>query len=132
MGFFKANSTSGEALYKLLCNAMKEFNLDMANIVAEYFDGASNMNGEYKGVATRAQTWKVFTGNHRVFVVYRTGATRNLGKTYKMSDFNRGNFLELLHLRCKDVRWLADMLQSQLGEHRQWTSTTIQNELLHT
>ena len=47
------------------------------------------------------------------------------------SDFNRGNFLELLSLRCKDIPWLADMLNAQLGAHRQWTSPDVQNELLH-
>ena len=46
------------------------------------------------------------------------------------SDFNRGNFLELLHLRCKDNPWLSKMLQSKLGEHTQWTSPGIQDELL--
>ena len=53
VGFFGTNSTSGEDLYNLLCEAMKQFDLDMKNIVAECFDGASNMCGEYKGVATR-------------------------------------------------------------------------------
>ena len=32
---------------------MKELNLDMSKIVAECFDGASNMKGENKGLATR-------------------------------------------------------------------------------
>ena len=32
---------------------MKDLNLDMSKIVAECFDGASNMKGENKGVATR-------------------------------------------------------------------------------
>ena len=26
------------------------------------------------------------------------------------SDVNRGNFLELIHLRCKDIAWLKDNL----------------------
>ena len=44
-----------------------------------------------------------------------------------MSDNNPGNFLELLHSRCKDNPWLAE---SMLGDHKQWTSSGIQNELL--
>ena len=28
------------------------------------------------------------------------------------SDVNRGNFLELIHLRCKDIAWLKDKLDS--------------------
>ena len=46
------------------------------------------------------------------------------------SDVNRGNFLELIHLRCKDISWLKDKLESQLQKHTQWTSPVIQNELL--
>ena len=38
------------------------------------------------------------------------------------SDINRGNFLELLHMRCKDIPWLQDKLNSQLKHHQQWTS----------
>lgn len=46
------------------------------------------------------------------------------------SDINRGNFLELVHLRCKDIPWLKDKLNNQLQKHAQWTSPVIQNELL--
>ena len=46
------------------------------------------------------------------------------------SDENRGNFLELLHLRCKDLPWLAVKLKFQRKQHKQWTSWDIQNELL--
>ena len=35
------------------------------------------------------------------------------------SDVNRGNFLELIHLQCKDIAWLKDKLDSQLQEHAQ-------------
>ena len=48
----------------------------------------------------------------------------------KVADFNRGNFLELLHLRCRDIPWLSEMLKSRLASHTQWTSSSIQNELL--
>ena len=46
------------------------------------------------------------------------------------SDVNRGNFLELLHLRSKDFDWLAAELENNLKSHRQWTSPQIQNELI--
>ena len=49
---------------------------------------------------------------------------------WEVSDINRGNFLELLHLRCKDLPWLKQKLQSQLEAHVQWTSPKIQNELI--
>ena len=38
------------------------------------------------------------------------------------SDVNGGNFLELIHLRCKDITWLNDKFDSQLMQHAQWTS----------
>jgi lipoprotein NlpI len=47
------------------------------------------------------------------------------------SDTNRGNFLELLNLRCKDISWLKTKLDQQLSKHAQWTSPMIQNEILH-
>ncbi|CAH3162717.1 unnamed protein product [Pocillopora meandrina] len=49
---------------------------------------------------------------------------------WEVSDINRRNFLELLHLRCKDLPWLQSKLQVQLQLHAQWTSPSIQNELL--
>ena len=45
-------------------------------------------------------------------------------------DVNRGNFLELISLRCKDIPWLKSKLELQLQKHAQWTSSAIQNELL--
>jgi hypothetical protein len=47
-----------------------------------------------------------------------------------MSDKNRGNLLELLNPRCNDIPWLEDKLKSQLKLHAQWTSPSIQNEIL--
>ena len=47
------------------------------------------------------------------------------------SDVNRGNLLELLHLRCDDIPWLGERLERQLKSHVQWTSPSIQNEILN-
>ncbi|XP_046858818.1 sucrase-isomaltase, intestinal-like [Xenia sp. Carnegie-2017] len=52
------------------------------------------------------------------------------GDIWEISDINRGNFLELLCIRCNDLPWLKSKLQSQLQTHAQWTSPAIQNELL--
>ena len=30
-----------------------------------------------------------------------------------ISDINRGTFLEIIHLRCKDIAWLNDKLDSR-------------------
>ena len=57
--------------------------------------------------------------------------TKKIEKKLKEpSNVNRGNFLELLHLRTKDIPWLASKLGDQLKFHSQWTSPMIQNELL--
>ena len=34
-------------------------------------------------------------------------------------DTNSGNFLKLLHMRCKDIPWLQDELNSQLKHNQQ-------------
>ena len=47
-----------------------------------------------------------------------------------MFDVNRGNLLELLHLRRDDIPWLEAKLQSRLKLQAQWTSASIQNEIL--
>lgn len=52
----------------------------------------------------------------------------NIGQ---QSDVNRGNLIELLHLRCRDIPWLAERLTSQLAAHHQWLSPEIQNEILN-
>lgn len=46
------------------------------------------------------------------------------------SDTNRGNFLELLHMRCKDIPWLAHKIKEKSKQHIQWISLEIQNELI--
>ncbi|KAJ8036412.1 Zinc finger MYM-type protein 1 [Holothuria leucospilota] len=46
------------------------------------------------------------------------------------SDVNRGNFLELLSLRCRDIPWLKSSVEKQSDIHRSWISPAIQNALL--
>ena len=46
------------------------------------------------------------------------------------SDTNRGNFLEVLHLRSRGIPWLSFKLNQQRQIHAQWLSPEIQNELL--
>ena len=58
------------------------------------------------------------------------GHEENRNDIWKVSDINRGNFLELLCIRCNDLPWLRSKLQSQHQLHAQWTSPVIQNELL--
>ena len=58
------------------------------------------------------------------------GHEENRNDIWEVSDINRGNFLELLCIRCNDLPWLRSKLQSQLQLHAQWTSPVIQNELL--
>ncbi|CAF3454693.1 unnamed protein product, partial [Rotaria socialis] len=53
MGFARTTEMTGEALFNLLLEWLKKLNLDVKNIVAQSYDGASPMQGEYKGVAAR-------------------------------------------------------------------------------
>ena len=46
-------STEGEVLYELAKTAINKLDLRLENIIAECFDGAANMSGIRKGLATR-------------------------------------------------------------------------------
>ena len=59
--------------------------------------------------------------------IAQRGVDENRQNLLQLSDTNRGNFLQLLHLRSKDIPWLAKRLQNQTP---QWVSPKIQNELL--
>ena len=69
----------------------------------------------------------VFTAQQNIA---QRGVDENRHNLPQPSDTNRGNFLELLHLRSRDIPWLAGKLQTQSEAHRQWLSLAIQNELL--
>ena len=58
------------------------------------------------------------------------GHEENLSSICEVSNITKGNFLELLHLRSRDLPWLKTKLKNQLENHAQWTSPDIQNELL--
>jgi len=53
VGFERAGSTTGESLFNLLIQWLKQLDLDINNIVGQGFDGASSMRGAYKGVSSR-------------------------------------------------------------------------------
>ena len=69
-----------------------------------------------------------------MFTAQQNIAQRNLEECrqniHEISNVNRGNFIELLNLRCRDLPWLQNMLSERLKKKTQWTSPTIQNELL--
>ena len=52
-GIFATESTEGEVLYELVKKAVTSLNLQLRDIVGECFDGAANMSGCNKGVASR-------------------------------------------------------------------------------
>ena len=56
-GFYKTNSTEGEVLYELVKAAVSKLELCLGNIIAECFDGAANMSGAHKGLATRMKEY---------------------------------------------------------------------------
>ena len=62
--------------------------------------------------------------------IAQRGHAETRGELDQVSDINRGNFLELLHMRSRDISGFSDKLQSQAKIHAQWTSPDIQNELI--
>ena len=55
VGFNKVAKTDGESLCEALKEIISKFGLESANCVGYCFDGAANMSGKNKGVATRLQ-----------------------------------------------------------------------------
>lgn len=53
VGFYETASTDGESLYTLMKDVFKDLQLNLAEVVGECFDGASNMTGKNKGLAAR-------------------------------------------------------------------------------
>ena len=53
VGFIKTDQTDGETLFNLITDEMLNLGLDLSGVVGLGFDGASNMSGVNKGVATR-------------------------------------------------------------------------------
>ena len=47
--------TDGETLYLLIQSIFCKFGLDIKDLVAQCYDGAANMCGGYKGVASRVR-----------------------------------------------------------------------------
>ena len=50
LGFFDTENMKAKVLYELV---KKVFNLTLSDIIAECFDGAADMRGVHKGLATR-------------------------------------------------------------------------------
>ena len=55
IGFFSTASTEGEVFFELVKRVITERGLKLEDIVAECFDGASNMSGVQKGVAAQVK-----------------------------------------------------------------------------
>ena len=53
VGFVNVESTTGEALYDQINMALLSLNIHLEDCVAQGYDGASNMRGKNKGLATR-------------------------------------------------------------------------------
>ena len=53
LGFIKTDKTDGETFFGLISNSINDLGLDLSTVVGLGFDGASNMNGVNRGVATR-------------------------------------------------------------------------------
>jgi hypothetical protein len=53
VGFYRAEKTNGKTLATLIKITFLSLDLDIKNLRGQYYDGASNMRGRYKGVAAR-------------------------------------------------------------------------------
>lgn len=53
LGFLETPSTTGEALTQLLIQELSRLGLPIEKLRAQAYDGASNMSGQYQGVAAR-------------------------------------------------------------------------------
>lgn len=52
----KVESSSGQALFDLLKTTLNSMNIDLENCIADAFDGAANMNGQYQGVQAKLKS----------------------------------------------------------------------------
>lgn len=50
-------SSSGQGLFDLLKLTLDSMNIGLHNCVADAFDGAANMNGQYKGVQAKLKEY---------------------------------------------------------------------------
>ena len=55
LGFWYAKSTDGASLLELLTLILKSLDLNVTNIRAQCYDGASSMRGKYSGLASRVK-----------------------------------------------------------------------------
>ena len=55
LGFYNCPDSTGESLFKAICDIFLRLNLPMERIQGYCFDGASNMSGMVKGVQARLQ-----------------------------------------------------------------------------
>ena len=53
VGFYSTPSTEGETLFELVKDVFRKLGLSLEKVVAECFDGASNMSGVHRGLAAR-------------------------------------------------------------------------------
>lgn len=53
LGFWSATKTDGESPFELLKKILDELNLPFKNIIAQGYDGGSNMKRKYKGLSSR-------------------------------------------------------------------------------
>ena len=52
MGFIRVYKTTGDSLYESVKNALTSLNLSLCDCRSQGFDGAANMRGKFKGLAT--------------------------------------------------------------------------------
>ena len=70
VGFIKTDQTDGETLFNLITDEMLNLGLDLSGVVGLGFDGASNMSGVNKGVATRFKNCSPVLSTSTAMVIF--------------------------------------------------------------
>jgi len=74
LGFLEVNDTSGQGLFDVLQNELKNLDLDIDNVRGQGYDNGSNMKGKHQGVQK-----KLLDINPRAF--YSSCSCHNLNLT---------------------------------------------------
>ena len=124
----KKHATSEAHCTAMLNWANAKINEKMKNTILTQLDSQHKVN-----IKKNRQYLKIiietlmFTAQQNISQRGHEESRQNISE---ISNINRGNFLELLSLRCRDLPWLQNMFTEKLENKHQWTSPIIQNELL--
>ena len=112
LGFFHAVQTDGESLYCLVQSVLSNFKLSIQDIVTQCYDGAANMSGIYKGLATRvkndnSEAIYVHYNAHILNLVLVDAAKSLVGARNTFGTITERHNFDMLYLRKYRVNQVA-------------------------